>query len=541
MNLTIARALISAQFRRTLPILVCSMGIIGVFCAWAYILLQLRPNANAGDAAGVTMAGIVLAYILGVFMLLYCQSDASDLRLNMPAYLLRLPVRTTGLVALHMGYNLLFIAVLAIISSVLFHALFSGTYAEAPFWVPLYIAVTVLACLQALAWCIGGTGMAVALTAFVLYILVNWLTFQFRDSMPDVLPYLNLVTLSVVGFAFVAACVGVALHRRGALDFGELLGRILPALRGRRASDQRPFASADQAMRWFDWRRQGRMLPFIAIPLSILTSTVAVARIGVSNVGEYPLRTLMAAYGETVVLYFYISLVFSAMFLGALFFFQNFRLQTGPQRAFLFIRPVTTKALASARVAGALRSVLVSMVPLAIAGAVAIVLAAWSTVAGGLSGFVDQHMGIGGTVIALLSLIGIFAMVWCVQWFGAMVALFALWLVSTIFVEVLDVFYPVNRVSYALWLTGAIAIAGCAYLFYKAHQLGLLDRKSVRIGLIAWPLLAAGFLTRLIWGHLIDGQPYDFTYLSQTVFVAAALPIAPFATVPLIMHWARHR
>ncbi|MCH8203933.1 MAG: hypothetical protein IID09_02160 [Candidatus Hydrogenedentes bacterium] len=40
---------------------------------------------------------------------------------------------------------------------------------------------------------------------------------------------------------------------------------------------------------------------------------------------------------------------------------------------------------------------------------------------------------------------------------------------------------------------------------------------------------------------LIDERPNDLVHLTDVIPAAAFLPIAPLATVPLIMHFARHR
>ena len=92
----------------------------------------------------------------------------------------------------------------------------------------------------------------------------------------------------------------------------------------------------------------------------------------------------------------------------------------------------------------------------------------------------------------------------------------------------------------ALRITAAIAISVCAFLFYLAHRRGLLETKNLFIALAAMPFLAAGWVTFTYLGNLHHGQPHDFPQLAE-VMPFAVLPLAPLATVPLIMHFARHR
>ena len=51
---------------------------------------------------------------------------------------------------------------------------------------------------------------------------------------------------------------------------------------------------------------------------------------------------------------------------------------------------------------------------------------------------------------------------------------------------------------------------------------------------------AAGFWTFLNWDNIQYGEPYDYAHLAEIISFAV-LPIAPLVTVPLLMHYARHR
>lgn len=253
----------------------------------------------------------------------------------------------------------------------------------------------------------------------------------------------------------------------------------------------------------------------------------------------------MTVYGVAAAFAFYFGPGIAAVFCGAYSFFQNQRIQLGPLKTFLFIRPVSTKDLASARIAGTLQSVLISIPPIVVTCAIAVFIAARSNNPDGLPGFVHEHMGLGGVAIAILLLLAFLAALWSIQWFGNILAFGAIFYVGVMAFYMVAEFESFRSYMYMYLreiFRAAILVAYlvCAFLFYLAHRRGLLETKNLYIALAAMPFLAAGWFTFLNLGNLQHGQPYDFAQLAE-VMPFAILPIAPIATVPLIMHFARHR
>lgn len=549
MSASIARAMLREQFQRTLPLLVLCLGITSVSCLTLYFAIwreaQASRSVDVSSDAGFAVGTIGGSLMLCIVTLLFCHSDDRDLTLNMPGYLFRLPVRTFDLVFWRMGYGLLFVSTVAVVSSTVYYLLFSPEMeAEMAFWAPLRIAVTLFACLQAVAWCVGGSGPAMILVTLLLYWLINWLAFHFPVSFFDPTQYTTELVLSAVATSYVVSYIGVRLHRREGINLAGILDPLFSAISRDTAADPPPFASPEAAMRWFEWRRQGWKFPVFVVLFSITLAVIGIRTNHIPEVLGWPPSTIRAFTAQIVAFSFNMALILAVFGFGSYCLFQNQRIQSGPQKTFLFIRPVSTRALASARISVTLRSLLFGMVPIVIASLVYIALALQSLDEVGIKAMLDRYAGYQAPVIAVFLLVGLFGILWCIQWSGNALALLAIFAIPTVVLEIVHEFYPLGsqRIeTYALIATAIVAIPTAAYLFHMARREGLLDGKLLVPWLIVWPFILGGFLTLFNWINLDDGNRFVLLGEAAPVLAAAVLPILPLATVPLIMKYARHR
>lgn len=272
--------------------------------------------------------------------------------------------------------------------------------------------------------------------------------------------------------------------------------------------DRPPFASPEEALRWFEWRRQARMLPVLALGGSLFLWSGVLSLLNRMNTGQDPGSTMLAGSSGLVAAAFVNALGITAALFGAYCFFQNQRLQTGPQKTFFFIRPVSTQTLATARLVVALRSTVVSMVPLVLACAVAVTFAARSEFPTGLATVVERGTGLGGVGIAVLLFCGLLEPFW----------------------------------TLICGIGTLILFGGCAYLFYMARQRDLVEKRNLLIAVAALPLLVVGFATLISWDCYMNGGALRFwPPVNGGMLALAVLPLASLATVPLFMHHARHR
>ena len=170
MNLAIAQAMLREQFQRTLPIVIFCLGLSALLGLLQYVILAWEGRVSTADGSPEM---VIVTHGFAILALLYCHSDERDLKMTMPTYLLRLPVRTIDLVVWRMSYGLLCVGVIGIWSSGV-HYLFFGAAVEAEFafWTPFLIGTTTFAVLQALAWAVGANGILVLFLANPVVLLL---------------------------------------------------------------------------------------------------------------------------------------------------------------------------------------------------------------------------------------------------------------------------------------------------------------------------------------------------------------------------------
>ena len=297
-------------------------------------------------------------------------------------------------------------------------------------------------------------------------------------------------------------------------------------------------------MRWFEWRRQARMLPVLVLGGSLFLGSIPLTFVE-PGIGQSSWSTTLAVSSGLVSVAFLNALGITAALFGAYCFFQNHRLQTGPQKTFLFIRPVSTKTLATARVVVALRSSVVSLVPLVLAYVVTVLFMARLEDSTGVPALIERYTGLGGIGVGALLLCGALAAVWCLQWFGNVAAFLSLLGVGSAVLWVLSGFDDTRLEPMSppvLWIGTFMLFAGCAYLFFAAFRRDLVEKSSLLLTLAALPFLFVGFSTLLsLDGYGDGGFLRIWAPIRSRLLAFAVLPLAPLATVPLFMHLARHR
>jgi hypothetical protein len=222
---------------------------------------------------------------------------------------------------------------------------------------------------------------------------------------------------------------------------------------------------------------------------------------------------------------------------GGLIVAQNNRTQSAASNGFFFVRPLSTRDLATARLLAVLRSVGIGVGVIALVSAL---LLGPSLLFHGAS--------LGMFIIAcVLYAAFAFGLIWWgnVAAFGGLVAAVSLAVVGYIyayhgvtgdwgFVE-----NPPNDWHVWGWLgIMVLTLVGCVV---HAHRRDLINRRATIAATAFWNLLLFLMLSKY-FGLLPGSERFFGDPDLQPLSVAAAiLGIAPFATVPLVMQWARHR
>jgi hypothetical protein len=551
MNISAIRVLLLEQASRTYqPALMSCAGIIGTGIS-VFVYLNRIDNPTALDieaASGISLAGITLS--VGLYMLgcLFAFGDDKDLQLDMPRYLLRLPVKTSTLVFCRMGFDVVSISLLTAFAILIHHValdieltnieLFARTVAT---------FATLMAFFRMVAWAIGKSGPVLTIIGGgVLYNILSRL-FEHYDLWPrEVNGYLATFSLLCIACSCAVSLVFVHLHRKGSLAFMEHLSESVFGNYRSVETELPPFASKEQAMRWYETRRQTRIYPGMAVGFFVFIFLFGALKDipAMIEPHDYPLEVQLVVIGEILFVTAAGSLLVATFLTSGIFLFQNQRAHMGGAKTFLFIRPATTNTLANARLLALLRSVVVASIPFLMIAAAVYVADSQSSESSTFRGFIDHYTSVDGLIIAALMIVGCIAALWSVLWLSNLVAFLVVFAICTMPLEYLPMFAEVHemtRIQYSLRATAAVMFLLVIPLSYFVKRKCLISNRTILYTLVAVPVLAGGILVAANYENIAEGNSIDYTLLTYTVPALVLLPITPLLTTPLFLHWARHR
>lgn len=357
-------------------------------------------------------------------------------------------------------------------------------------------------------------------------------------------PSLIPITALFVGVCLWTSSAIVSLRRAGRWDLpGWLPGRTAQSLSAARSLP--PFKSPLAAQRWFEARQARTALIAIYVSLAGVIGLVGVVpRIGVQRFYEdYSAtdRLLWAAgnYGMT----FSYTMLLTAVFGGAVVMFQNFRMQLGPMRAFLCVRPMSTTDLARARVEAAL--IQFGLLFGTTAFFTIVLFSAWLLIdhTNPATGAVEEW-GLAGLVPRmLLSLFAVAVIAWAGYWTGN-VLVGALG--YTAIVGILWTFFYTTRSELStldertIILTLATIAASVLYAIAIRHRVLSASRLCASLGialLATFTLPYMGMWYAVFSRNDLPGYSSSLPYAGMVALLLAL----PVATVPLTIQAIRHR
>jgi len=202
----------------------------------------------------------------------YTEADRRGRFVGFPSRLFTLPASTWLLVTCPVAFG---VAAIVLLYAVWARFIYAPLGAELPLgWPSLYLAAGMI-CYQTIVWTLAGWRVMrlLALGVCGTLLATGWLVFRqdMAESFAAVLPWgdarlsaqqLLMMALAVVSAGgYVAALVAVARQRHGggqtSRAWGRLWDKLLDALPGRRT----PFSSPAAAQFWFEWERNGFLLP----------------------------------------------------------------------------------------------------------------------------------------------------------------------------------------------------------------------------------------------------------------------------------------
>lgn len=300
---------------------------------------------------------------------------------------------------------------------------------------------------------------------------------------------------------YLCSCAGVMSFRHGP---AALLRTDIPFTAFAFLRRRQGFVSPQAAAIWFEWKRFGRYLPFLTcIPVA------ALLWLRDPSMSRSDLLGLGMISGA------------AAMPLGIYMTLRRHWDHTSGTDTFLFTLPITTRALAAARLGMAIRSVAISSVVFL------------------LFLLVLLHSGVKPYPEAtwiLMSYLMFLIAVWCDLWLA--LPLFYFGILFSVSIQIASSVFRIRAredfAPFMLLLAAAVAIAALTAL-WKAHRTRVLLGTGMALVLAA--SLASAYLLAVC-----APEPEGLTGSVLVIVISVALVSAvPFATVPLSIRWYRHR
>jgi hypothetical protein len=318
-------------------------------------------------------------------------------------------------------------------------------------------------------------------------------------------PRLAWVWIATLVLGYVLSCIGTDLCRHGKVNVGwrkGLFGIPFP-LHG---SDS-PFPSREAAVLWFEWKRFGRYLPWVACTCALYCTPVYLHG-GTSDIGG-----VYAGF-----------LIFSAAGLGTYMTLRHHWDHTTGFNAFVFTLPVSTRTLALARIGMSARSVLISLLVVGIA--ILIVTGDW---------FFQKLTPYDAFFGAVCVFAGLLSVLWLVvpMFYAAMgVFLMAIILQTALKLK------SAEMDAATLAIIAAVMAIASLWMTWRAYRTGSL----LNVGWLGMLTLSSAAACTFYAFHRDEFQrPYELPLVSCLTAALVLFSTVPFASVPLSIKWYRHR
>jgi len=551
MNLRIARALLFEQSFRTMPLLLLSFA-VGVLAIFAVD----RLGAGTFDSHEISIIGQFAALAIAAGALFYSSSSGDRVTCEIPVNTLLLPVSTSMIVSVRYLWGAFAILVISIGLQKFSAWLFWSEIQ--PWWVYSAVALAAFGMLQAIAFGVSRWGDislgVLTVSAAAMVMIADMFTFTGPKT-----AYLAASIAILVTSACVSRVI-VGIQRRETTSNVAHLLRFTIHVR-RYDTVRAPFKSPHAAQRWLETLRLCTSFPALLFGLLSISVLLEFApTLDPTNT----LPNLLGSHHLDHPEFFMRCLIGSAAGAGAIMAFLNFRLLTGPLRSFYFLRPMSTRDLASARLFSTIR---ILLVPLVVLGCWLIV----STVNEVSDGYFNSiynlslagQSGLARATIhdmvhesrdAMEFFMSTLASAWMLFWTSLVaIGLSVFIILGTLFDAASSVgWIDDNRMGYLFGALMLAYLALMALMLRRAQRLDLLNKRLLNITLsvgFVLTLVLVGLTETYHWllvaqGTVSSNEIAPLTYVRNnglSFLFMLAFSALPFAAVPLTLHWNRHR
>jgi hypothetical protein len=521
--------------------LVAASGCVAVTVIVSAIIRAVLDPVEAMQACAMVIIPLVAVamYFAGVFAYGF-DIDVAANGTAFPGRMFTLPVRTGALAGWPMAFGGAAVGLLWVVTAGL---ILRPAGLDAPVWWPALVAAAQLTWVQAVMWWPFGLAfLRVLVGMLVVHVPVSGTMLALKLEIPEpyLLVFLGVALVSGVG----AALVGVARSRRGSISHWAWLSR--PGRATAPAEMRRPFYSPGQALRWFERRRHGTVVPLIVaviMPLCLLPLFLD------DNTPPILARTL----GLT----FLVPVFFAGMAGGTVGKNNPWVREYYGVSSYAATRPVTTAQMVAAKLRAGTGCTLLSWGIVAMAVTTALFLSGTHRLIGTM---IDAWLAAraAAEVIATAVVVAVLLLLW--TWKRTVESLVVGLTGREWFVKgstLAGVFAAFGGLSFGLWLLirpeyhdtvrelapwlMAVAVglklllAGLAIRALRRKRL-VSDRTLAVIG-ATWIAVASSLVGLLAW--VIPGGFVPATTLLMGVVLL--MPLARLSAMPLALDWNRHR
>jgi hypothetical protein len=452
--------------------------------------------------------------------------ELRNLDLALPTRLFKLPLSSTILLSVNMGYGIIAIA----LPNLIFFILKMSTLNHALYF--LLIFETLYIVVQTLAW-LGGAARFFILALFLLLVYAI-----FRITYISNLMDLRILLLIIILFCFAISHWSISQYRQGAwLNSWKLPGSFTNIFSKK---PQKPFRSSIQAQVWFEMRKTGYLLPIAGLCLTggiaIIPSVSMVIESYINNTQFYPMSEIIPA------MFFFTG--FAAVISGMLTIAAYYREYTSGSHIFWLRRPMSTQTLANANLYASLKG-------LAYLFVILLVLILAITVFDLSIGMFDirnmspvnwalKHST--DTEFILMSILGLFAfLISC--WF-IFRSIFLLCPPISYLLPLLFVIHMIPGSQKAISILCVILLIAVSAAFHEAKLRNLISTATIVTSACIFPLVALS-IWAFAWPEASFIIPDGYLNLNRWQILimlgASSLPFISVVVIPFVMDKIRHR
>jgi hypothetical protein len=518
-----------------IPIYLLALGIV------KRVVLGPDETADVFDGLGafaVAPFSVAFFYFVAVFSFGF-NGDLAARQSIFPARYFSLPVPTAVLARWPMAYGAIVMMLLWLLGSSVARW---GLGMRLPWLWPGFLMAAVLAWIQVFSWMpygLRGVRVIAAVTALILLDAVVITAIELKVSEVALILFLA----PQLPLAYLGACAALARARRGHVPDWSLAGNT----RRSGARTLRPFAAANRAQFWFEWRRHGQSLPTlvgILVPFEL-------SMLFISGYGSqwFVFEVLTSILLTPVVM---------AAFAGATVSTANpFARDVYGVSPFNATKPITSAAMITAKLQMALWSTLAAWSVLLVVSAIGF---RWSGADSVLIGWADRfvaQVGLPRAIVATLVILGgLITFTWTVFVQGLCIGLTGRqWLVRTIGMITLVFFMTIGPVIESIaestaalrWLWDYWTIVPAILVVLKVtiaiavakrlSRSALISDRTLVIGAGCWAASVFTLYLVLIWWADTSLLP-RYLFLSLAIL---AVPLVRISAAPLALDWNRHR